>query len=319
MVIPGLKGAALGPFVKRLFTKFMDNDVPGTAAQLSYYILFSVFPLLFFLVAIGTYLPLQGEVNEALGRLSMIMPREGMQIIQEHLNSLLTDHHPKLLSISLLLAIWSASRATDAFRNALNIAYDVKETRPYWKVQAVAIGMTLASTLLVIVAFAAMVLGGKLGVFLADRMHIGHAFTVTWAVLRWPASALSVMLAVALIYYTLPDAKQKFTFITPGSVLGTLSWLAATWGFTKYAEHFGNYNATYGSIGGVVVLMTWFYISGLIFLVGGEINALVEHLSPEGKDPGQKAPGEATAPKSERPSGADPKVRAATAQPTPAL
>lgn len=292
MGIPGLRGLPPWSFAKQLYSRLSDNNVLATAAQLAYYFLFSLFPLLFFLVALGAYLPLQDEVSDLLGRLSAIMPREGLQILQDHLQSLLNDQHPKLLSLSLVLAIWSASRGVDAFRNALNLSYGVKDARPYWRVQLIAIGVTLASTLLVLSAFTALVLGGKLGFFLADRLHIGRAFAVVWAWLRWPTSALAAMLAVALIYYVLPDVKQRFKFITPGSVLGTLLWLLASWGFTQYAEHFGNYNATYGSIGGVVVLMTWLYISSLIFVLGGELNALIEHLAPDGKAPGEAAPGQ---------------------------
>jgi membrane protein len=110
------------------------------------------------------------------------------------------------------------------------------------------------------------------------------------------------MLCAALAYYLLPDVKQKFKFITPGSVIGTLVWLLGTWGFAAYAGNFGSYNVTYGSIGGVIVLLTWFYISGFIFLMGGEMNAIIEHASPDGKNVGARAPGEAPPPPSERPS-----------------
>jgi len=123
-----------------------------------------------------------------------------------------------------------------------------------------------------------------------------------WRWMRWPVTALVIMLCAALAYWLLPDVKQKFKFITPGSVIGTLMWLISTWGFAQYVAHFGSYNVTYGSIGGVIVLMTWFYISGFIFLIGGEINAIIEAASPEGKASGARAPGQAPPPRSERPS-----------------
>ena len=125
---------------------------------------------------------------------------------------------------------------------------------------------------------------------------------LVWSWLRWPVTAVLIMLCAALAYYLLPDVEQKFKFITPGSVVGTLVWLLATWGFSEYAAHFGSYNVTYGSIGGVIVLLTWLYISGFIFLMGGEMNAIIEHAAPEGKDAGARAPGEAPPPPSERPS-----------------
>jgi hypothetical protein len=143
--------------------------------------------------------------------------------------------------------------------------------------------MTIGGAVLVLVAIAALTAGGRAGFWLADRIGLEHQYVFVWSWLRWPVTALVIMLCAALAYYVLPDVKQKFKFITPGSVLGTLVWLLGTWGFSVYAAHFGSYNVTYGSIGGVIVLLTWFYISGFIFLMGGEMNAIIEHASPEGK------------------------------------
>lgn len=290
MVIPGLRGVGLKEFGKRLFNEFLDDDVLGTAAQLSYFFLFSVFPLLFFVVALTAYLPIQGQVDDLLDRLARIMPREAMQVLRDHIGALVNQTRPRLLSIGLVLAIWSASRGVDAFRNGLNVAYDVKESRPYWRVQVTAIAMTLGATLLILAASALVVLGGRIGLRIATAIGLSGAFQYTWSLLRWPLSALLIMLTAALSYYVLPDVKQDFKFITPGSVLSTLLWLLSTFGFTFYVEHFGNYNATYGSIGGVVLLLTWLYLSSVVFLLGGEINAVIEHLSPEGKDPGERTP-----------------------------
>ncbi len=304
MVIPGFKGMGLKDFGKTFFTEVMKNDLIDIAAELAYYFLFAIFPLLFCLVAITAYLPLGDAVNDLLSRLAMIMPKEAMGIIQGQLTGLLNNPHPKLLSLGLIIALWSASRGIDSLRNGLNFAYDVKETRPWWRVQLMALGMTVAGSLLLLVAFSLIILGGKLGFFIADHIGMGRVFMFSWSWLRWPISALVIMLMLALCYYFLPSAKQEFKFITPGAVLATLLWIGSTWGFTVYAEHFGNYNAMYGSIGGVVVLMTWLYLSGLIFLLGGEMNAIIEHHSADGKDKGAKAAGEAPAPKSERPSAA---------------
>ena len=127
-------------------------------------------------------------------------------------------------------------------------------------------------------------------------------YVFVWSWLRWPVTALLVMLCAALAYYVLPDVKQKFKFITPGSVIGTVAWLLGTWGFTVYAGNFGSYNVTYGSIGGVIVLLTWFYITGFIFLMGGEMNAIIEAASPEGKRSGAARPARPPPPRDERPS-----------------
>jgi len=155
--------------------------------------------------------------------------------------------------------------------------------------------MTVVGTLLIPVSFAVFLLGGKAGEWLAARLHIESFFYLLWSWLRWPFTAALVMLVLALCYYVLPDVKQRFKYITPGSMLGTVLWMGCTWGFTQYVEHFGNYNVMYGSIGGVVVLMLWLYITGLIFIVGGELNAILEHASRDvdSKAKGARAPGEA--------------------------
>jgi membrane protein len=120
--------------------------------------------------------------------------------------------------------------------------------------------------------------------------------------IRWPVTAVLIILCVALSYYLLPDVKQEFRFITPGSIIGTLIWFLASWAFSTYVSHFGSYNVTYGSIGGVIVLMTWFYITGLILILGGEINAIIEDAATTGKASGARAASEAPPPPGERPS-----------------
>jgi len=156
--------------------------------------------------------------------------------------------------------------------------------------------------LLVLVSVGVAVIGGDAGFWLSRHLGVDALYVHAWRWARWPVTVLLTMFMSALGYFLLPDVKQQFKFITPGSVLGTLAALAASWGFGQYAAHFGSYDVAYGSIGGVVVLMTWFYILGLIYIVGGEINATLEHESPTGKSEGAREPGEAAPPKRERPS-----------------
>ena len=295
MGIPGVKGLTVKEFGKQFYQRFLDNNLSGIAAELSYYFLFAMFPFLVFLVALAAYLPLQDAVQDVLTRMSTFMPKEAMGIIQEHMKGLVNQQRPQLLSVGVLITIWGASRGVNGFLSGLNIAYSVKDKRSYIKVQAIAVAMTVASSLLVFVAFALIILGGKVGFYIADHLHLGHYYNTVWSWLRWPLSALVIMLTVAVNYYILPDLKQRLKFIVPGAVLGTLLWILVTWGFTEYAGHFGNYNATYGSIGGVIVLMTWLYLSGLIFLIGGQINAILESASPEGKEAREHAADQALA------------------------
>jgi membrane protein len=290
-------------FLRRLYREYEDDSVADSAAALSYYFVFALFPFLFFLATLTAYLPgVQGSVHTMLNRLRALMPAQAMGIIDGHVRALFARPRPKLLTVGLVVALYSAARGVDAIRKSLNLAYDVKESRAFWRTELMALGVTLGGAVLLLVGVAALIAGGDMGLWVARHLGIADEYIFAWRWLRWPITAAVVMLAAALAYYFLPDVEQEFKFITPGSVFGTLIWLAATWGFDQYVTNFGSYNVTYGSIGGVVVLFTWFYITGFVFLMGGEANAIIEHHSAEGKAQGARAAGEAPPPPEERPS-----------------
>jgi membrane protein len=226
--------------------------------------------------------------------------------VQSQLHSLVGRSRPHFLTASLIVAIYSASRGLDAVRKGLNLAYDVKETRSAWKTEGLAYLMTIGAGLLVLVGIAALVAGSGAGLWLARHLTVADEYVTVLSWIRWPITAAAIMFVAALSYYMLPDVKQSFKFITPGSVVGTLVWFLASWGFSIYVSHFGSYNVTYGSIGSVIVLMTWLYITGFILLMGGEINAIIEHAAPEGKQAGAHAPGQSPPPPEERPSAVPP-------------
>jgi membrane protein len=294
-------------FLKRLYEEYENDAVADSAASLAYYFVFALFPFLFFLTTLTAYVPyVRRSVDTILARAHAILPEQAVGLIDTHLRGLVENQRPRLLTLGLLATLYSASRGVDALRKTLNLAYDVKESRKWWRTELVAFGMTIGGALLVLISITLLTAGGSAGFWLARHVGIAHEYVIVWSWLRWPITALAMMLCAALAYYVLPDVKQKFKFITPGSVIGTLVWLVGTWGFSVYAGNFGSYNVTYGSIGGVIVLLTWFYISGFIFLMGGEMNAIIEHAAPDGKESGARAPGEAPPPKSERPSAVPP-------------
>jgi membrane protein len=293
-------------FLKTLAKRISDNAATDRAGTLAYYFVFALFPFLFTMVTLAAYLPVQNALQELLGRIDPLMPEEAMGIIRTQLDSLTTQQRPRLLTFALLLALWSASRGVDALRTALNLSYDVKESRPWWKVQLLAVTVTIATSVLMLLSVVVLALGSSAALWLAGKLGIDQFWVLLWGWLRWPITAGGVMLVLALLYYFLPDVKQEWRFITPGSIVGTLLWLLMTWGFSVYAENFGSYDKTYGAIGGMIVLMTWFYISGFVFILGGEVNALLEHASAEGKAKGARAAGEAPPPEIERPSIAAP-------------
>ncbi len=304
---PGFRGIVL---VKRLVRLWVDHTIPDRAAQLSYYFVFALFPMLAFIMTLAAYLPIGNVVSHLIERASYMMPESMVAMLEDQLNALTQKTHPQILTLGFLVAWWSASRGVNALRAALNLAHDVKESRPFWKTQGLALLITGSGAVLLVLGFSAIVLGGRRGYWLTHKLNFGSEYLKLWFWLRWPITAALLMLSLALTYYLLPDVKQRFRFITLGSVVSTLAWLAATWGFTQFVEHFGHYNVTYGAIGGVIILLTYFYISGLLFIAGGEINAILEQASPGGKLAGAGAgsPARPPEPATLRPSVAPPGV-----------
>jgi membrane protein len=302
MRTPGGGYISFRVLLKRLYESYGDDAVSDNAATLAYYFLYSLFPFLVFLATLTAYLPIGSSVDILLDRMRAVVPSQAMGLIDEHVHGLIGRTRPSLLTFGVLITVYSVSCGVDLLRKALNLAYDVKESRPFWRTQVMAIAMTLGGALLTIVAVALLIAGGKAGFWVARALRVGPEYVFVWRWLRWPVTAGVIMLAGAINYYVLPDVRQKFKYITPGSVIATLMWLVTTWGFGQYVAHFGNYNVTYGAIGGVIILMTWLYMSGLIFLLGGEMNAILENASPNGKKSGARAEGIAAPPAAQRPS-----------------
>ena len=268
---------AAKPFFKEIYRRYTRNSLGDAAGALSYYFVFALFPFLFLLTTLTAYVPyLRDSADTLLSRARDILPPQAMQLVSAHVEGLVRRPRPRFLAMSLLLALYSASRGVDAVRAALNRAHDVRESRPWWKTEALALGMTAGGTLLVLGAVAGMAAGGSAGFWLARQVGVAAPYVFVWRWLRWPITAGAIALCAALGYHLLPDVQRKFKLLTPGSLLGTLGWFLATWGFGEYAAHLASYNITYGAIGGVIVLMTWFYLTGLIFLLGGEVNVIFE-------------------------------------------
>ena len=290
-------------FFKRLYIRYEDHGVADSAATLSYYFVFSLFPFLFFLATLAAFIPhVRASVDTLLDRARVFLPSAAMVIIERHLHGLVASSKPHLLTLGLAAALYSASRGVNSVRTALNRAYDVKESRPLWKTELLAFGMTVGLGFLMLVGIAMLVAGSGAGLWAARYLSIAAGYVAVLGWIRWPVTTIAIMLAAALSYYLLPDVQQKFKFITSGSVIGTLVWFLASWSFGVYVSHFGSYDVTYGSIGGVIVLLTWFYITGFILLMGGEMNAVIEDASPDGKESGARVPSQAPPPADERPS-----------------
>jgi membrane protein len=268
--------------VKTIAHRCSDNALGDRAAYLAWYFLFAMFPALFFVVTLAAYLPIKGPLDQLLGHMREMMPPQAMSVVERQLASLAV-HRPHYLWFGLLLALWSSSRGVNALRGSLNRSFQVKESRPFWRTQGLAIVLTIFSGLTMMLAMSAITLGGDLETWLARQIHIGEFWTKLWDWVRYPLTAMAVMFVLAVLYHFLPDVQQKFRFISPGSLIGTLLWLVASYGFSIYVQHFGSYDKTYGSIGGVMILMTWLYLTAVVFILGGEINAVLAREAPESK------------------------------------
>jgi len=198
-----------------------------------------------------------------------------------------------VLTFGFLITVWSTSGAMTAIITTLNAAYDVTESRPWWKTRLIAIGLTVGIAVFIIASMFLVIAGPTLAEHLAGRFGLGPAFTWAWWVLQWPVVFALVASAIGLIYYFAPDVEQDWVWITPGSIAATLLWIVVSIGLKLYYEFVPSAaNPTYGAIGGIMVLLLWFYASGVALLFGAELNAEIEHASPYGKDPGERVPGE---------------------------
>ena len=281
-----------GELLKRTFNETLSDDVLNLAAQQAYYFFFALFPALLALISIASFFPLQDLTSELTSRLARVAPPDVVQIIGEQLAKIANDNAGGLLTLAFIFALWSSSGAVLSMCSTLNAAYDITEGRPWWKVRLVAIGLTIGLALFVLVSMTLVIGGPWIAEQIADRAGLGSAFEWTWKIAQWPLVFVLVATALAMLYYFAPDAEQDWVWITPGSVLATTLWVVISLGFKYYISNFGNYTETYGLIGGVMVLMLWFYLSGIAILVGAELNAEIEHASPYGKDVGEKVPGE---------------------------
>lgn len=296
----GLRPAALG---KRVWSEIQKDEVFGRAAQLAYYFLLALFPLLLFLTSvIGVVMGAQTGLRESLfNYLGKVLPSSASQLVSTTVLEVSAASGGGKIAFGILAALWAASNGMGAITESLNIAYDVKESRPWWKTRLTAVGLTIALSVLIISALTLVLYGGHIAEYVAANYGFGSVFTTGWKILQWPIVLAFVLLSFALIYYFAPDVRdQSWVWITPGAVLGVTLWLLVSFSFRVYLHFFDSYSKTYGALGAVIVLMLWLYLTGAAILIGGEVNSEIEHAAakagqPDAKEAGEKAPGKGKA------------------------
>ena len=261
--------------LRRLWNKVFEDEVFGRAAQLAYYWLFSLFPLMIFLTALLAYLPIQHKTDSWLGIISKVLPADAYTLVDQTFQQIINNRRSGLLSFSILIAIWASSSGMEAIIGSLNKAYGATEARAWWREKTLAIGLTLGLTGFVLSALMLIFFGESIGMRIAQFFGLGALFQTVFSVALWPLGSLLILLGVELIYFIAPNVKQKWHWFTPGAVFAVVCWLLISFGFRYYVSRFGNYNATYGALGAVMVLMLWFYLTGVAILIGGEINSVM--------------------------------------------
>ncbi|KTC45654.1 ribonuclease BN [Pseudomonas fluorescens ABAC62] len=287
MIFPVLDGLKLHKVLIRTVTEFVDDEMPTYASALAYQMLFSLFPFLLFLIALIGFLHLPDFFSWLRLQSELVLPPQALDQVNPVIDQL-QQSKGGLLSVGIVIALWTASAGVRLMMSAMNAAYDVVEGRPIWKRFPLSIFYTIGIAGMLLAAAALMVLGPQVMEWLAGQIGMQEFVVTLWTILRWPLIVILLMFAVALMYYVMPDVEQKFRFITPGSVLAVVVWIVASLGFGYYVKTFADYNAMYGSIGAIIVLLLYFYISAAVLLLGAEMNAVIEHMSAEGKDPGEK-------------------------------
>ncbi|MCK1994021.1 YihY/virulence factor BrkB family protein [Peribacillus muralis] len=263
-----LKGSFFKSFIKRL----QMDEVTGLAAQLSYFFLLSLFPLLIFLFTLLAYLPFSQE--DILNSVRTYAPADSMKIIEANLADVM-EANGTLLSFSIIGTIWSASNGMNAIIKAFNHAYGVKESRTFFISRGMSILLTLAMIFVFIVVLLLPVFGKQIGLLLFAEIGQSDEFLAIWNQLRWAVSTCVFLIVFTSLYWIAPNIKLKCLTVLPGAIFATAGWCLVSFLFSFYVDKFANYSATYGSLGGIIVLMVWFYLSGLIIILGGEINALL--------------------------------------------
>ena len=275
-------------FFKRLGQKINDDDILGNAAQVAFYFSFALFPLLLFLMSLlGILLSDKEDLqNELFLMLSQVMPASAYDLVKKTLDEVTESASGGKLTFGIVTTLWAASAGVDNMRGTLNQVYDLKETRSWIKAKLVSLSLTIGIGMLILVAIGSMVYGSQ---FLDQILPVDSPYILE--ALEWIVLLCVLLLAFALIYNFAPNHSPfQWKWISPGAVIGVILWIAASGGFRLYLQYFDSYAATYGSLGAMIILLLWLYLTALVILIGGAINAIFDErtgVKKEAKDPKQ--------------------------------
>ena len=260
-------------FIKELFARFSLHEGQSKSAELAYFFLLSLFPLMIFMLTLTAYLPISAE--DVLGAVDQYAPDSAMSMVKSITEQTLNKRSGGLLSFGIIAVIWSASNGMNAIVRAFNHAYEVEENRSFIIIRLTSIFLTIAMVVTILIALLLPVFGREIGMLAADFIGASDLFLQVWSVVRWGISPLILLIVFTALYIFAPNKKLSLRFVPQGAVLEAAGCITASTAFSFYHGTFANYSATYGSIGGIIVLMIWFYLTGTLLILGGEINALL--------------------------------------------
>jgi membrane protein len=255
-----------------------QNHIFSFAAALSYYFVLAFFPALIALAIIVGYLPIPDLFNTIVQAMTHAVPPQSMGLVERVAADVTTRNHAALLSFGLLGTLWTCSSGFATMIEALNVAYNVPETRSGVMTRLLAGGLTFLIGILVVVAFTFIIVGPLLGSFLAAHLGFSWGFPFLWPVLRHVLAAIFIVLAVEGLYFLAPDIKQSFASTLPGAVFSVIGWIVLSDGLSLYFQKFAHLNKTYGVLGGGIALLVWLYWSSFLVLLGAELNSEILQL-----------------------------------------
>jgi len=266
----------------RTYGDVFRNHTMQMAAALSYYFVLSLFPALILLSAVVAYLPVPDLFNQTLGMMARFIPPDSMGLVRRVLADVITPNRGTFLSFGILGSLWAASGGFSAAIEALNVAYEVNDDRPFWKTRPLALGLAFVAGTLLLVALSVMIVGPRFGEWLASRIHLSNLFVLLWPYIHWTVAIGFAIFAVEALYFLAPNVKQRFLATLPGAILAVGCWIALSYLLGIYFRHFAHFNKTYGTLGAAIALMVWLYWTGFSMLVGAELNYELAKTSSEG-------------------------------------
>lgn len=267
-----MKGPKLFRYIKELYFRYINHEVPALGAQTAYYFLLSIFPFLVFLMTIIGYSPISSQ--DVLDPLTNILPYQAFKIIEDNVRLIVGIRNLKLMSIGFATTLWAASNGVGAMIRGINKAYDTEEKRPFWKIKLVSLLFTIALPVMILLYFLLLIFGHKLGNFMLHR-GVPSRILELWDSFRYVVIIVMMIIVFAALYHFTPTKRLRWREVMPGAIFTTIGWLLTSIGFAYYVNNYWNITLVYGSIGGIMALLIWLFLSAVLIIMGGEINAVL--------------------------------------------